>query len=68
MDTVIRRLKIEQLHAQLELSLIICSALAREYLRDELSRGGKEGILRRWGIVLKESNLVRSALEALGAE
>ena len=62
MDTVIRRLKIEQLHAQLELALIICVALARE----ELSRDAKEGILRRWGVVLKESNTLRSALEALG--
>ena len=65
MDTIKQRLRIEFLHAKVELCQIACEALEREYRELDRTREERDDIARRWGAALKAGNAAQIELDRL---
>lgn len=63
METLIRRLRIHFLSAQLELRRLKCTSLALEFEKTALSDQQKALLFRQWEATLKESHHLRFQLE-----
>ena len=65
MDSIILRLGINQLKAQVKLCEIVCAGLEEKCSVEHLSPGEKDKLAKHWGAALIDGNKLRAHLERL---
>jgi len=65
LESIIRRLRVQNLQAQVVLRRYVCEFLSREFQTPTLTTDEKTALARRWDITLKESYVFQLMLDLI---